>query len=122
MRPRSSKMMMPSRADSRMAVLNASLSCKASSVRPPVVAVLLLLQGVRHRLPQPGQPVLEQVVGGALPEALDGGLVAEGAGDDDDGVSPGSRLPHHRVQHLQGVELGQVIVGQDDIGSGARAD
>ena len=49
-----------------MAVLSASLSRKAC-LRPPLfVAGLLLFQGVGHRLAQPGQPVLEQVVGGAL--------------------------------------------------------
>ena len=86
---------------------------------PPGVAGLLLLQGLRHRLSQPGQPVLEQVVGGALPEALDGGLVAEGAGDHDDRHVQ-APLPH-QVEGEEGVEPGQVVVGEDEVGGRVEA-
>ena len=73
-----------------------------------------------HRLPEPGQPVLEQVVGGAPLEALHRRLVPQGAGDDDDGDVQVPLL--HQPQGLQGVELGEVVIGQDQVGGGVEED
>ena len=67
---------------------------------------------MRHRRPQPRQPVLEQVIGGTLPEAFDRRLIAEGTRDHDEGDVQPALL--QAVQGLQGVELGEMIIGEDD--------
>ena len=49
----------------------------------PLVRQAAMLDRLLDRGTQPPEPVLEQVVGGALPHALGGGLLAHRAADDD---------------------------------------
>ena len=72
-----------------------------------------LLERDVHRLPEPREPILDQIVGRPAPHRLDGRLLADGARDDDEG-----HLGAMRVQQLEGaqtIELRQVEIGEDDI-------
>lgn len=78
----------------------------------------LLRQGVLHRRAEPAQPVLEQVVHGAVAQGVDARLLAHGAADHDrrDVVAAGTQ----HVQRLQGVELRQRVVDEDHLGRARR--
>ncbi len=84
-------------------------------VRLLALGVLLhFAQGPPHGRPQPGQPLLEHVIRGAVLQGLDGCLLAQGAGDEEEG-GLGTFL-------LCGRESGQAVVGrkrvvgQDEVG------
>ena len=80
----------------------------------PIDAGLPLVQGVRHRRPEPGQPVLAQVVSGSLFQTLDDCFVAEDTGDEDERHIQAAFL--HQAKRTQGVEPAEVIVGKDELG------
>ena len=86
--------------------------------RLALVALLLLLQGVGHRLPQARQAVLEQVIGRALLHDLHRHFLADAAGNHNEGDIQLALL--EQVQGGQGVELRQGIIGDDQVQPGVQ--
>ncbi len=81
--------------------------------RAPAPALLVLLDRASHRGRQAMEPGLEQVVGGAAPQALHGGILADCARDQDErGVG---RESARDLQCGEAIELRQGVVGQDDV-------
>ncbi len=70
-------------------------------------------QGLLDRRPQAGQPVLEQVVVGALPHGRDRDVFAHRAGDEDERQVESALA--HEPQRFQAVEARQGVVREDDV-------
>ena len=68
----------------------------------------------RDEPPAPaGQPVFQQIVGGAAFHGRDGVILADRPGDDDEGnVEPALARERQRAQR---VEPGQRVIGDDDV-------
>ena len=81
--------------------------------QPLSAAELRLLDGVLDRRPQPAEPVLKHVVHRALTHRRHRQVVADRARHDHEGDLQAGIL--HQLQGSQGVELGLVIVGQDQV-------
>ena len=79
----------------------------------------LPLQRPQHGRAQAGQPVLEHEVGCPLLHEPDGQVLADRAGDDDERhVQPPLPQPRQRPDR---VELGQAVIGEDDVGRELQA-
>ena len=76
----------------------------------------LLGQGLLDRGAEADQAVLEEVVAGPQPQALQGDRLAHGAGDDDDGEVPAPRA--HGLEGLAGGEGRQGVIGEDEVEGG----
>jgi hypothetical protein len=72
-----------------------------------------LFEGVGYCGTKTSQAVLEQVIGRALPHCADGRIFADGAGDDDERDVPAALV--QQVQRAYGVELGQRMIGEDEV-------
>ena len=68
-----------------------------------------------HREAEPTEPVLDQVVGRAAPHALDRLLLAHRPADHDERDVGTARV--QQIERLEGAELGQAVVGEDDVRS-----
>ena len=68
---------------------------------------------VHQRRHQPRQVVLLQVVGGAVAHRLDRGVLADLAGDEDEGHVAGVGL--QQLERDQAAEARHVVVGDDDV-------
>jgi len=77
---------------------------------PPL---LTLGQGALHDRHQALQPALQYVVGGACLETLDGDLLADGAGNEDERKV--EILCPQQAQRGQPVEGGEGVVGEDEV-------
>ena len=76
-------------------------------------AEVRLPNGVLDRGSQPADPVLEDVVRGALADGGHREVIADGPRDDDEGnIEPGL---FHQLQGADRVELRLVVVGQDQV-------
>ena len=95
------------------------LGDQAALGQPRLVPHALFLQGVRHRLAEPTQPVFDDVVGRAAPHDLHRPLLADGARNDDEGDVQSALL--HDLEGAQRVELRHGEVGKDDLGGRAQA-
>ena len=79
----------------------------------------LPLQRPQHGRAQAGQPVLDHEVGCPLLQEPDGQVLGDRAGDDDERhVQPPLPQPRQRPDR---VELGQVVIGEDDVGRELQA-
>ena len=76
-------------------------------------ALALLLEGASHGRPEPRQPLLEDVVGGAAFHALDGGFLVECDGEDDDGDVRAAGFGHG--DGVEAIVAGEGIVGEDEV-------
>jgi hypothetical protein len=76
-------------------------------------AELPLREGLADGRSEPAEAVLEQVIAGAVLHGLDGGVFADGAGDDDEGDVQAALV--EQLQGGEGVELGHAVVGEDDV-------
>ena len=80
---------------------------------PPGVLQLTLLQGLPDRRPEPCQPVLHQVVGGALLDHRDRPLLADAPGDDQEWDR--QAVPTSEAECRRRVELREVVVGENHV-------
>ena len=81
---------------------------------PFLVPQLFGRQRVLHRLAQPPEPVLEEIIRRAQPDRRDGLLVANAAGNNEQRNIHAPFL--QQLQRREAAEPGQVVVAQDDFG------
>ena len=79
----------------------------------PLPLFLSLKQGAPHGRGQARDPVLQDIIGGAFLEALDGHFLAHAAGDEDEGDF--RRAAPRDFQGGEAVKSGQAVVSQDDV-------
>jgi hypothetical protein len=84
----------------------------------PLLQQLALGECVAHGGAQPGKSILQQIVGRAFAHRLDGGVFADRAGDENKGCFRVSTA--EQFEGKQAGKLGQVVIGEHDVGSGAK--
>src|SRR6266446_7527502 len=84
------------------------------ALRPaPGIAVIGFAQRALDRRHQPRSAFLENIIDGALLQRLDGALLADRAGDEDEGRVGTARFGD--LQRVGAVETRQSVIGQDEI-------
>ena len=81
--------------------------------KPRLGPQALFVQGLRHRLAKPSQPILDDVIGRAALHDLHRALLADGARNDDEGNVQLALL--HDLQGAQRVELRHGEIGENDL-------
>src|SRR5882762_6008991 len=84
------------------------------ALRPaPGVALFRIAQRALDRRHEPRPAFLEHIIDGALLQRLDGALLADRAGDEDEGRV--GTLRSGDLQRVRAVETRQSVIGQDEV-------